>query len=182
MVSSAPTILRPWVWVPSTPSTLFSICNWYWNENRTKINEKEAGIGPYFNKPHFWSTVTTFYTPTPTLVAFICITSTHSPSPSHNSFQHTRLCSSHVTKAWLTILRSSLPMLLSPTPTLVAFFVVTLVHGPSPQSTACWSYNHNNKSPGLRQGLSLLRSRSLRWIGEQSGPNQCDQKKIAKCL
>ena len=26
IVSSAPTILRPWVWIQSTPSTLFSIC------------------------------------------------------------------------------------------------------------------------------------------------------------
>ena len=26
VVSSAPTILRPWVWIPSIPSMLFSIC------------------------------------------------------------------------------------------------------------------------------------------------------------
>ena len=46
MVLSAPTILRPQVQISSTPSMLFSICN----VKRTKINEKEAGIGPYFKK------------------------------------------------------------------------------------------------------------------------------------
>jgi len=53
VVSSAPTILGPWVPIPSTPSTLFPI---YITEietvtvigmrKRTKIKEKAAGIGP----------------------------------------------------------------------------------------------------------------------------------------
>ena len=46
VVSSAPTILRPWVRIPSTPSMLFSICITYWNcnEKRTKINKKRPGL------------------------------------------------------------------------------------------------------------------------------------------
>ena len=54
--SSAPSILPPWVQLPSMPSMLFSIivkfvlylsmrC-----ERRTKINKKEAGFGPFFKK------------------------------------------------------------------------------------------------------------------------------------
>ena len=46
VVSSAPTILWLQVRIPSTPSMLFTNCNW--NKERTKINEKEEGIGPYF--------------------------------------------------------------------------------------------------------------------------------------
>ena len=46
VVSSAPTILQPWVRIPSTPSTLFSICD----VKKTKINEKEVGFGPYLKK------------------------------------------------------------------------------------------------------------------------------------
>ena len=57
VVLSVPTILRSRVWIPSTPSMLCSIyihwlnwnCNCYWNETRTKTNEKETGIGPYLN-------------------------------------------------------------------------------------------------------------------------------------
>ena len=47
MVLSAPTILRPRVRISSSPSMLFF--NLYWNciEKRTKINKKEAGIGPF---------------------------------------------------------------------------------------------------------------------------------------
>ena len=45
MVSSAPTILRPWVWIPSTPSTLFSICIPEILIEEDK-NKKEARIGP----------------------------------------------------------------------------------------------------------------------------------------
>ena len=56
MDSSAPSILPPWVQLPSMPSMLFSIivkfvlylsmrC-----ERRTKINKKEAGFGPFFKK------------------------------------------------------------------------------------------------------------------------------------
>ena len=51
VVSSAHTNLRPRVRIPSTPSTIFSI---YIVETviemtkRTKINEKEDGIGPHF--------------------------------------------------------------------------------------------------------------------------------------
>ena len=60
VVSSAPTILRPWVRIPSTPSTyaFFSLNCWNWNcicwnEKRMKINEKEAGIGRYFKNIFF---------------------------------------------------------------------------------------------------------------------------------
>ena len=49
--SSAPTILPPWVHIPSTPSTLFIVkfvlylC-WEKDENK----QKEAGFGPFFKK------------------------------------------------------------------------------------------------------------------------------------
>ena len=47
MVSFAPTILRPRVRIPSTLSTLFSICVIDVESiNLTKINKKVAGIGP----------------------------------------------------------------------------------------------------------------------------------------
>ena len=46
MVPSTPTILRPCVQIPSTPSKFFSI--WYWSKVRPKINEKEVGFGRYF--------------------------------------------------------------------------------------------------------------------------------------
>ena len=54
--SSAPTILPPRVRVPSTPSTLFivKICTMLslcWE--RTKINKKEAGFGPFFLKKSY---------------------------------------------------------------------------------------------------------------------------------
>ena len=47
VVSSAPSILRPWVWIPSMPCFFGLNCgNWNcigcWNEKTTKINEKEA--------------------------------------------------------------------------------------------------------------------------------------------
>ena len=49
VVSSAPTILRPWVRIPSTPSMLFSICiEIVMRKNKNK--QKEAGIGPFFKK------------------------------------------------------------------------------------------------------------------------------------
>ena len=49
MVLSAPTILRrPWVRIPSTPSTLFQfvLLKLYREKNENK--QKEAGIGPFF--------------------------------------------------------------------------------------------------------------------------------------
>ena len=48
VVSSVPTILRPRVWVPSTPSTLFQfvLLKLYRENNENK--QKEAGIGPFF--------------------------------------------------------------------------------------------------------------------------------------
>ena len=50
VVSSAPTILRPWVRIPSTPSTLSSIylLKLYPENNENK--QKEAGFGPFFIK------------------------------------------------------------------------------------------------------------------------------------
>ena len=48
VVSSAPTILRPQVWIPKLIIyAFFNLYNWCLNEKRTKINEKEAGIGPF---------------------------------------------------------------------------------------------------------------------------------------
>ena len=44
--SSAPTILLPWVRIPSTPSTLYSIY----------VVEKEAGVGPEKDDPPFFLT------------------------------------------------------------------------------------------------------------------------------
>ena len=50
MVSSATTILRLRVRIPSTPSKLFSICIIeIVSKKITKINKKEAGIGPLKN-------------------------------------------------------------------------------------------------------------------------------------
>ena len=54
-------ILPPQVWLPSTPSMLLSFkvkCVLYLSlqcGNRTKINEKEAGFGPFFNKVRYYS-------------------------------------------------------------------------------------------------------------------------------
>ena len=48
VVLSAPTILWPWVRIPSTPSNLLSvciICNC--NEKRTKINKKRLGLAHF---------------------------------------------------------------------------------------------------------------------------------------
>ena len=50
VVSSAFTILRPQVWVPSTHLHFFNLYYWNCNEKRTKINKKEAGIGPFLKK------------------------------------------------------------------------------------------------------------------------------------
>ena len=46
MVSSVPTILRPWVWIPSAPSTIFWICI-IEIVIRKGRKLKEAGIGPF---------------------------------------------------------------------------------------------------------------------------------------
>ena len=52
--SSAPTILLPWVWVPSTPSTLLSFIVkfvlYFFHVKRTKVRKKEAGFRPFFKK------------------------------------------------------------------------------------------------------------------------------------
>ena len=60
MVFSAPTILRPWVRIPSRPSTLFSI---YIIEIATRKKQKEAGIGQFFKnlQSKFVSSVLTIY-------------------------------------------------------------------------------------------------------------------------
>ena len=44
---SAPSILPPWVWVPSTPSMLLSIFIDLGHVEKTNINKKEAGIGSF---------------------------------------------------------------------------------------------------------------------------------------
>ena len=46
VVSSAPTIMRSWVWIPSTPSTLFQfvLSKLWWEKDKNK--QKEAGNGP----------------------------------------------------------------------------------------------------------------------------------------
>ena len=49
MVSSAPAILRPQVRIPSTPAMFFNFIIQIVMRKRTKINEKEAGIGPIKN-------------------------------------------------------------------------------------------------------------------------------------
>ena len=43
---SAPSILTVRVWVPSTPSTLLSICIWILSCGKDEIKQKEDGIGP----------------------------------------------------------------------------------------------------------------------------------------
>ena len=49
--SSAPTFLQPRVWIPITLFMLFfSLYYWNCNEKRTKINKKEAWIGPFLKK------------------------------------------------------------------------------------------------------------------------------------
>ena len=54
MISSAPTILLPWVRIPSTPSTLYSI---YVVEKEAGVGpEKEAGVGPEKDDPPFFLT------------------------------------------------------------------------------------------------------------------------------
>ena len=40
----------PQVRIPSTPSMLFNLYYWNCDEKRTKMNKKEAGIGPFFKK------------------------------------------------------------------------------------------------------------------------------------
>ena len=42
---SAPYILRPGVWIPSTPSSLLSIYNIIVWREKDESNQKEAGIG-----------------------------------------------------------------------------------------------------------------------------------------
>ena len=44
---SAPYILRPGVWIPSTPSSLLSIYIIVWRE-KDESNQKEAGIGSHY--------------------------------------------------------------------------------------------------------------------------------------
>ena len=60
MVLSAPTILQSWVRNPSTPSTYAPLI-WIVEidivinigmKMRTKVNKKEAGIGPWFKKDY----------------------------------------------------------------------------------------------------------------------------------
>ena len=46
---SAPTILQPWVQIPSTKSTLFSFEIELWCE-KDGHKQKEAGIGQYYKK------------------------------------------------------------------------------------------------------------------------------------
>ena len=48
MVSSAPTILRPQVRIPRTPSMLLKL----YRENNENKKQKEAGIGPFLKKIH----------------------------------------------------------------------------------------------------------------------------------
>ena len=53
MVSSAPTILRPQVRIPSTPSMLFQfVLLKLYRENNENKKQKEAGIGPFLKKIH----------------------------------------------------------------------------------------------------------------------------------
>ena len=52
VVSSAPTILRLWVRIPSTPSTLFQFVLLRLQHEKDENKQKEAGIGPFFkNRP-----------------------------------------------------------------------------------------------------------------------------------
>ena len=46
---SAPTILRSWVRIPSTPH-LRLWCIWHWVEKRTKIKKKRPGLAHFFIK------------------------------------------------------------------------------------------------------------------------------------
>ena len=48
LVLSLPTILRPRVRIPSTPSTLFFNLYWNCNEKRMKINKKRPGLAHFF--------------------------------------------------------------------------------------------------------------------------------------
>ena len=55
--SSAPSILLPRVWDPSTPSTLFQfilfklyICHLNWNEKRTELNKKRPRLAHFLKK------------------------------------------------------------------------------------------------------------------------------------
>ena len=52
--SSTPSILPPWVWVPSTPSTLLSIYIWFESCRKDENKQKEAGIGPFL---YIWAKV-----------------------------------------------------------------------------------------------------------------------------
>ena len=56
VVSSTPTIMQPRVRIPSTPSTFLSFyfCE-FCNQKRSKINKKEAGIGPFLKKKSSWN-------------------------------------------------------------------------------------------------------------------------------
>ena len=59
VVLSVPTILRPRVRIPSSPSMLFfNLYRWncIWNEKRTKINKKRPGLA------HIWKRLVTGYT------------------------------------------------------------------------------------------------------------------------
>ena len=50
-VLSAPTILRPWVRIPSTPSMLFQfVLLKLYRENNENKKQKEAGIGPFLRR------------------------------------------------------------------------------------------------------------------------------------
>ena len=52
VVSSAPTILRPWVRIPCTPFTLFSICIIEIAMRKiTKINKKRPGLAHFKKQP-----------------------------------------------------------------------------------------------------------------------------------
>ena len=52
VVSSAPTILRLWVRIPSTPSTLFQFVLLRLQHEKDENKQKKAGIGPFFkNRP-----------------------------------------------------------------------------------------------------------------------------------
>ena len=54
VVSSAPTILHPWVQIPSTPSVLFQflLLKLWWEKDDNK--QKEAEIGPFLKKTIYY--------------------------------------------------------------------------------------------------------------------------------